>query len=228
LLFGERVLVLAAHMDDEVLGAAGTIHTLVRQHHRIEVCFAANRAYDHVYDEDAIAQEERAARSAQSILGYDDALFLRFDDERLDDRAHDLMVSVEAIVQERRPDTILICHSGDVNQDHHVLARVALVATRPTAAPFVRAFLAYEVPSSTDQVPQVEEYAFHPNAYVPLDREALEAKQKALACYERELRLYPHPRSAEGVEAYARKRGMECGHPHAEAFRLLRAVATTA
>jgi LmbE family N-acetylglucosaminyl deacetylase len=77
------------------------------------------------------------------------------------------------------------------------------------------------VPSSTDQVPPYPEYQFVPNVYVDVEG-YLETKIEAMAQYERESREYPHPRSAEGIRTYAKKRGMEAGITAAEAFSLLR------
>ena len=47
-------------------------------------------------------------------------------------------------------------------------------------------------------------------------------KIQALKCYERELRKFPHPRSLEGIEILAKKRGLEIGFPASEAFVVLR------
>ena len=43
-----------------------------------------------------------------------------------------------------------------------------------------------------------------------------------MQAYARELREFPHPRSLEGIEVLARKRGMEIGFVAAEAFMVVR------
>ena len=50
----------------------------------------------------------------------------------------------------------------------------------------------------------------------------LERKMAALACYESELRPFPHARSIEGVGALAKWRGATMGCAAAEAFDVIR------
>jgi LmbE family N-acetylglucosaminyl deacetylase len=42
-----KVLVIVAHMDDEVLGCGGTIARHVECGDNVSVCFIAHRAYNH-------------------------------------------------------------------------------------------------------------------------------------------------------------------------------------
>jgi hypothetical protein len=49
----------------------------------------------------------------------------------------------------------------------------------------------------------------------------MEQKIEALKCYEREGRLFPHPRSVEAVQNLAVRRGIEAGFRRAEAFMIL-------
>ena len=50
----------------------------------------------------------------------------------------------------------------------------------------------------------------------------LEDKIKAMECYEKESRCFPHPRSSEGLIINAKKRGTEIGMAAAEAFMMIR------
>ncbi len=217
-----NVLVIAPHMDDEVLGCGGTIGRHVDEGDHVSVCIVANRAYGHIYDPEAIEREKAAARAAQAVLGYQDLIFLDCPDERLDARLIDLIVPLEKVCQEARPHIAYVCHRGDMNQDHRAVFEAALVACRPYAASSpIRSLRAFEVPSSTDFAPPYPDWTFAPNLYVDI-AEHLDKKIAALRCYEREMRTFPHPRSPEGLRVYAQKRGMEAGMPAAEAFSLIR------
>jgi LmbE family N-acetylglucosaminyl deacetylase len=79
----------------------------------------------------------------------------------------------------------------------------------------------YEVPSSTEQSPYLPYMAFAPNFHVDISS-GINTKLKALRCYETEKRVFPHPRSEEAVTILARKRGVEAGYTHAEAFMIVR------
>jgi LmbE family N-acetylglucosaminyl deacetylase len=58
-----------------------------------------------------------------------------------------------------------------------------------------------------------------PNLYVDINS-TIDVKLKAAACYELELREFPHPRSIEGIRVLAKYRGMEAGLDAAEACSL--------
>jgi hypothetical protein len=49
-------------------------------------------------------------------------------------------------------------------------------------------------------------------------------KKLAMKYYESEYRAYPHPRSMEGIEYLARRRGLEVGLEYAEAFHIVRKI----
>ncbi len=217
-----NVLVIAPHMDDEVLGAGGTIVKHVAQGDRVCVCIAANRAYGHRYSRAAIEKERQAARRAQKILGYHEARFLDLPDEQLDRAVIEVIVPLERVYDATRPDIVYTCHRGDVHQDHRAVFEASMVVCRPMQRHRPRRLLSYEVPSSSDQAPPFADRRFLPNCYEVLTSTQLATKIDALRCYERESRDFPHPRSAEGIATYAKTRGMEAGSKAAEAFMIIR------
>jgi LmbE family N-acetylglucosaminyl deacetylase len=210
-------------MDDEVLGCGGAIVRHVRAGDQVVVCLVANRAYGHRYDSELIAREKRACHKAREILGYHEAIFLDLPDEQLDRSQMEVIIPLEEVVNQVKPDIVYLPHRGDLNQDHRAVFNAGLVACRPLGGHRVECVRVYEVPSSTDQVPGANSWPFFPNFYVELG-EVLELKLSALGCYEVESRPYPHPRSPEGLRAYAQKRGMEAGLKTAEAFMILRDI----
>jgi N-acetylglucosamine malate deacetylase 1 len=216
-----KVLVIAPHMDDEVLGCGGTIVRHVDSGDYVAVCVVANRAYDHKYDTGLIEREKVSCKKAKEILSYQDLLFLDLLDEQLDRSQIDIIAPLEEIVSGCKPDIVYIPHRGDLNQDHRAVFEAARVVCRPNAGHRVTTLRAFEVPSSTDQVPGANEWPFLPNYYVNIE-DSLERKIEAMACYSTESKAFPHPRSKEGLQVYAQKRGMEVGIKTAEAFSVLR------
>lgn len=216
-----RVLVIAPHMDDEVLGAGATIARRVHEGDEVHVCIVAHRVYDHVFDDAKNRVEMECAERARGVLGYKDLQFLDLPDERLDACLQDVIVPLERCVREIQPDVVYLNHRGDNHQDHRAVFHAAMVAVRPAATLGLRTVLCYETPSSTEQAPPVPETAFLPNAYVNV-ADHLEAKIHALRCYQTEARTFAHPRSEEAVRLLARRRGVESGFTAAEAFIILR------
>lgn len=218
-----RILVIAPHMDDEVLGCGATIARHVDRGDEVAVCIVANRAYEHRYEEQFIEREKKACAAAQLCLGYQRLIYLGLPDEQLDAKQIDLIVPIEGAVSEARPDVIYLPHRGDYHQDHRAIAEAMRVVCRPYSGARANLLRVYETTSSTGVVPALHDWPFLPNLYVNVEA-TLERKVAAMKCYEEEGRPYPHPRSLEAICIQARRRGMEVGLAAAEAFVVLREV----
>lgn len=216
-----KVLVIAPHMDDEVLGCGGTIVRHIVNRDKVFVCFVANRVYNHQFNRKNNDIERQCVFAAKRILGYAEAMFLDLNDERLDVSIQDIIILLERYVNKVKPNIVYIPFMGDNNQDHRVIFDAARVVLRPAATPFINTVYMYEVPSSTEQSPPLSESAFLPNYYVDI-KKYMHKKIKAFERYKTEQRVYPHPRSKEAIRILAQKRGIEIGFEYAEAFMLLR------
>ena len=216
-----NILVISPHMDDEVLGCGGTIARHVKSGGNLFVCFIAHRVYNHTFDENKYEIEKSHAIKAKKLLGYNDAIFLGLDDERLDTCIQDIIIPLENCVSKIKPEVVYIPFRGDNNQDHRAVFDAARVVLRPSSNPYIKNIYMYEVPSSTEQSPPLIESSFMPNYYVNI-KNFMKKKIEALKCYETEKRIYPHPRSEDSLIVLAKKRGIEIGFEYAEAFMVLR------
>lgn len=216
-----KILVIAPHMDDEVLGVGGTIAKHLKVGDFVGVCFVCKRAYNHQYIEKLIEEEKESALKAKGILGYDEVGFLDLEDELLDHKIQTVLVPLEKYVYKFSPDILYIPHRGDNNQDHRVVFQASMIVARTFGNHKIERILCYEALSSTEQAAPFVEYAFLPNFYIDI-KDFLDKKLEALRCYEREGRAYPHPRSSDAVDILAKKRGTEVGFEAAEAFVLVR------
>ncbi len=216
-----RVLVIAPHMDDEVLGCGGTISRHTENGDELSVCFIAHRVYNHKFDKTRNDIEKQHAIKAKEVLSYKEAVFFELNDERLDACIQDILIPLEDYILKTKPDIVYCPFRGDNNQDHRAVFDAVRVAVRPSSATFVKRLLMYEVPSSTEQSPSLQESAFLPNCYVNITGD-IDRKIEAFRCYETEKRVYPHPRSEDALRVLAQKRGIEIGFQYAEAFMILR------
>jgi len=221
------VLVIAAHPDDEVLGAGGTMAKLAAAGHRVEVLIlgegatsrCARREQADAAATDALAA---AAQRAADCLQVAKVSCLGLPDNRFDSLPLlDVVKPIEAHVAALNPELVFTHHGGDLNIDHAVTHRAVLTATRPVPGSGVRAVYAFEVLSSTEWAFQQLPPAFAPNVFVDIAA-SLDAKLAAMAEYESESRAFPHPRSPEAITALARLRGSAIGVDAAEAFGLVR------
>lgn len=215
---GSRVLVVAAHPDDELLGCGGTVALHARKGDRVHAIIAAD-GESLRYGRGAVGQEGHTD-AASRILGFERVHRLGFDDQRLDTvTLTEIISGIEEVVREFQPEIVYAQWGGDVNRDHQLLFQAMLVATRPTETS-IRSVFAFDTASSTEWAyPR----SFVPDTWVDIS-ETLENKLEAFAYYESEVRDYPHPRSLEGLRNRARAWGNQACMDAAEVFVTVRRV----
>jgi N-acetylglucosamine malate deacetylase 1 len=218
-----RVLVLAAHPDDEVLGMGGTIAVHVDRGDEVRVVVVTDgSSTQYPGDADVRAKKEAEALAAAAELGVTDYVHLDLPDMRLDTLAHvDVNQVVETHVREFAAERVYTPHP-DVNLDHRTLFDSVAVATRPVPEQTVRRVYTYAPTSSTEWTPAPLNW-FVPNWFVEIS-ETIDRKIAAFSHYGTERREYPHPRSERAIRAAAEFYGASCGCEHAEPFVLVRGV----
>lgn len=223
-----RVLVVAAHPDDEVLGCGGTIARHADAGDQVQVLIVAEGATSRQQQRDrnqatkALSALAQAAQQAGAILGAQGVEMLDLPDNRLDslDRL-DLIKHIEERIVCYQPQVVYVHHAGDVNVDHRRLHEAVVTACRPMPGQPVRLLLSFEVASSTEWQPPGSAPSFQPNWFVDISAQ-WPRKREALAAYASEMRPWPHARSLKALEHLARWRGAQVGVEAAEAFCLLR------
>ena len=224
-----KILVVAAHPDDEVLGAGGTIarHAAAGDQVTIVICGEGHTSrYAERADASkrALAALRKQANAASEILGARALHFLSLPDNRFDTvPLLDLVKQIERIKESVLPDTVYTHHHGDLNVDHRIVFEAVLTAFRPIARKTVRNIYSFEVGSSTEWAPRAAGRVFRPNHYVEIAG-TLDRKIKAMRAYRSEAKGYPHPRSSRAIRARASVRGSEAGLNYAEAFEVVRQI----
>jgi len=222
-----NVLVVAAHPDDEVLGAGGVIGRHVAAGDAVTVLILGSGLSARLnapasLDAGALSQLRSDAAQAAAVLGVTDLRLLDFPDNRFDSiDLLDIVKSTEQVVDEVQPSLVYTHHPGDLNIDHQRTGMAVLTACRPQPGVSVERILAMEVPSATGWGDPAQ--AFLPTVFVDI-RATLELKLQAMAAYQSELREFPHARSLTSIEARARAWGSQVGLWAAEPFVLLREV----
>ncbi len=223
---GSRILAFFAHPDDETLGAGGTLAKLCDDGVEVYIAIAATggTSRDGMSDDESAAyvlELQDQCRVAAAILGVnsDRVLFGGFPDNRMDSQP--LLSTIkwlENVIQDVQPSVIFTHHQFCTNVDHQYCFSAAVVATRPTEDLQIDV-ICCEVPSSTGHLRPAN---WEPNFYVEIKPEQLQRKIAAMVQYDGEMRRFPHPRSGEALEAYARVRGAESGFNLAESFMIYR------
>ena len=208
-----KILIIAAHPDDEVLGMGATIKKLSKKRHEIHLCVVTDGASAQYQDKKMIKIRKDACVKAGKILGITKFTFLEFPDAKLDTISQlDINKKLEIIIKKNKPEIVYTTPYHDLMKDHQKVNESTLVATRPTSSS-VKKILCYEIPGITKN-------PFKPNIYEKIDKE-FEFKKKAFQIYKSEVMKFPHPRSIKAIENLAIYRGIQSGLEKAEAFELI-------
>lgn len=220
-----RVLVVAAHPDDECLGCGGTIAAHTARGHSVDVVFLADGETAREEGTDgSVAERQKAAQRSCRALGANAPYFMDFPDNRLDSvPLLDIVKKLEASVRELSPEIVYTHHGGDLNVDHELAHRAVLTACRPVPDSVTRAIYTFEVLSSTGWNSGDLDAGFRATRYVDVT-DTMNQKLEAIRCYSEELREFPHPRSLDAVNALAKLRGAQAGLEMAEGFGVVRQI----
>ena len=219
-LTGARILVLAAHPDDESFGAGGTLALSAGKAEAIRIWIATDgTGQEGVTPEgagDYAARRREEAVAAAAALGVGEPRFAGLADRSLSglDSSRVLETAIREELADFRPDLVFCPSPAEIHPDHRALARA----------------LFEEVASSRPGDPDHDRYrllriAFYelshpilPNLLVDIASVA-EKKDDALACYVSQQSVRDYAGAIRGLNAY--RRLTLSGRGPVEAFRVL-------
>lgn len=187
LLRGERLLVLAPHPDDEVIGCGGVVAQHLREHRAVRIVIATDGA-----EGGSPAAREDESRRGIALLGAAEVVFLGFADRTLGEDAGEL---IRAQLLDFRPDLVLVPSPVEIHPDHVALSRAFCAAVQRDETLFadlaVTRVAFYEVSAPLPR----------PNALVDIS-DVAEAKYAAVAEHASQLALHDYVGYARGLNTY--------------------------
>lgn len=218
-----RVLVIAPHADDEILGVGGTIARHVEEGNQVDVCVVTVGQVP-MFPQSVVTAIRKEALESHNLLGVHESVFLELPAVLLSEiPRYEINGKICEVVGRINPDVVYIPHFGDMHYDHTLVAQAAMVAVRPINGCRIKEVYSYETLSESEWNTPHSVNSFIPNTYVNISKQ-LEKKKNAMACYQSQLKEFPHPRSIKAIEALANLRGSTVGVDAAEAFCLLRKI----
>lgn len=212
-----RVLVVAAHPDDELLGIGGIVCRHTQNGDTVRsVIMCEGESIRYAKD----VGQKTAMEDAAHIMGVEKIYHLDFPDQKLDTfTLCDIITPLENISEEFRPDIIYCQSMSDANRDHKILFEAANVAFRPNSE-WIKEFYCFYTVSSTEWgYPR----NFIPDTWVDIS-DVLEQKISAFEAYTSEVRQYPHPRSSDALRYQAHFWGNQCCMDAAEVLMTIRKI----
>ena len=226
-MHSKKVLIVAAHPDDEVLGCFGTVARLIKEGYEAYTLILGegktSRDEERVVEDhkDDIEELNEEIQKANDIIGIKKVFVESFPDNRFDSvDLLDIIKVISKVKEEVKPDIIFTHYEHDLNIDHQITYKAVITATRPMEDECVKEIYSFEILSSTEWNYPI---SFSPDTYYDISN-TLNSKIKAMKEYTSELCEYPHPRSLEGIELNAKYQGMRIGKQAAEAFKSIRII----
>lgn len=224
----QKLLVIAPHPDDEVLGCGGLIKKLKDAGSKVYVIFLTVGETDDYSGRGNSSARERIKEIEKA------AKFLRYDDYRIAFPGNDFHLKLDQVPQKDimyeiekgkgisldtiKPTIVSTPQLSDYNQDHRAAAEAVFAATRPapdSTKPLQKIVLGYE-PVATSNWWDTSSRSL--NMFIELTDKDLSAKLKALRLYSSQVRTGHHPRSIASIKHLAYFRGLQAGAKAAEAF----------
>ena len=220
----KKIIVVAAHPDDEVLGSGGTIVKHVAQGDIVHSVFMSDGVNSRL-DSSKVKLNRRlkASKSVQSLLGISSTHYLNLPDNSMDSvPLLEIVQKLEPIINKIKPSVIYTHSYGDLNIDHQLTHAAVMTACRPIPDSTVREIYGFEVISSTEWSNPLKS-TFKPTLFIDITKH-LSKKLNALKAYKQEMRDAPHSRSIKHIEILAQHRGYSVGVDMAEAFEVYRVI----
>lgn len=222
-----RILLVAPHADDEVLGVGGTIAKYIDKGYEVYVCVVTS-GHPSMFPEDLLNKLRSEALNAHKFLGIKYTFFLDFPSVMSNKiSVHELNSKVLDVINEIQPSIVFIPHYGDMHLEHYIVSQTAMVKLRPITDHKtdhkVLEIYSYETLSETEwNIPHTSN-AFLPNTWIDIS-DYLDKKLEAMSLYSTQVKEFPHPRSLEAIKSLAKLRGSTIGVDAAEAFSLIRRI----
>lgn len=219
----KKILVIAPHADDEILGLGGTISKYVDKSYQVIVLIMtnANKGNPKDYPESLINKIREESRVANKILGVKELIFYDYPALSLDNlNISEMAKTIKKNIIKFKPLKVFIPNSDDIHLDHQHVHTACLVACRPNNSFKIKELLSYETLSETEW----GRIQFSPDKYEILSKKNLQNKIKAFKKYNSQIKKKFHPRSVEGIENLSRLRGSNISVQYAEAFKVVRII----
>lgn len=223
----KKILIVAAHPDDEVLGCFGTVARLIKEGHEAYTLILGEGKTSR--DEQRMVENKKEEieflnieiQKANDAIGIKKVFIENFPDNRFDSvDLLDIIKVISKVKEEVKPNIIFTHYENDLNIDHKITYQAVITATRPMKDECVKEIYSFEILSSTEWNYPL---SFSPNTFFDIS-ETIDLKINAMAAYASELCEYPHPRSLEGITLNAQYQGMRVGKNYVEAFKSIRVL----
>ena len=218
----ENVLIISAHPDDETIGMGGTIFKHIQKGDVLTWLIITKTTTPEWSISYAKKKKEEVRKVAQ-VFKFKKIISAGFPATKLNAVPCGMLVrKIRDAIGKVTPQ-IVYCPPPDIHQDHDVVFRATISATRSLPGCPVKRVIAYEISTTTRFASPASGNFFIPNYYVDITSE-FSQKIDTLKLYKSEIKDMPHPRSQKGMEILNSERGLSIGVDKAEAFVIIKDI----
>jgi len=219
-----RIVVISAHPDDEVLGCGGTLLKHLEKKDEIFWIIITNIFEENGFSKKSVHNRQLEIEKVAKKLGVKSVFKFEYPTMHLDSTTLPSLISkISKIFKEINPEVIYVMNRSDAHSDHRISFDAVIACTKSFRYPSIKKVLMYECISETEFAPALPERVFQPNYYVDITDHFSE-KVEIIKIYDSELKEHPFPRSIKNIKALATFRGASVGVEYAEAFQLLKFI----
>lgn len=214
----EKVAVVVAHPDDEVLGCYGFIKKLIAGGKQVFILYLNSGCdlredYDKVEIRNQIKNVCAGIGVTEFAIGdYETAAFEKYPQAQFNSL-------VNTYLKKWGIDTVLTHDVYDLHKDHRIVHEAVMVASRFKPDSTVKNVITFPVISSSDISPK---WKFAPNFYVDVS-EHIQGKVETMKLYRTEYREMTKHRGEDGIKIWGKFFGLQSNYEYAEAYTIIRA-----
>ena len=224
-LKNQRLLVIAPHSDDEILGCGGLISKVKNQGGKVFVLIF-NLGFEKDDTKESQEKRKNEVKEAMNTLKVDDYHLVHDQPDNNRDLdmepLHSLIEIIESTssvsLEKIAPTIVAIPTIFSHHQDHVHVHHACIAALRPISTPVSNIVLSYEAPEHSRWS---SSGVFEPNLFVEID-DVIENKIMAFNKYQSQIR--PGGRDDNSIRNQAKYRGQEVGKNLCEAFYVHRFI----
>ena len=197
-----RILVIAPHPDDDIIGCGGSIALLTAQGHEVVIFYLTSGESGSLeVDPAQLARtREEEARRAGQLLGVREFLFWRQPDGFLHEST-EIINQLVRLIRARQFSTVYLPHQQEANRDHATACRIGLEACQRASGPWfkdcgltpwaVDNILGYEVWTPLHEVTYVEDIS-----------SVMDIKLQALQQHHSQVSGFAYDKAIRGLNQY--------------------------